>query len=254
MNLIQNGLLRRVTDGAVGLLYPPVCPVCDSTLPSGRRGRLCDRCEGKLKPIAQPACLKCGKQLESRIQEYCGQCSKINFHFKRGFTLFNYDGEARDLILKLKYNGRKDVAEYFANCVVDIYGNSLKATGADAIIPVPIHKKRLKKRGYNQAQSVAEIIAEKLNIICIEDLLVRTRQTEAQKGLTGMERLVNLYDAFSVDSLVLHKHKTRMTLEKVILVDDIFTTGSTIECCSLVLQKYGIKEVYFISVAATHSV
>lgn len=253
MKLIQNGLLRRLADGAVSLLYPPVCPICDETLPLGRNGRLCDRCEGKMKPIVQPACLKCGKQLMSHVQEYCEQCSKRSFHFKRGFALYNYEDEARELILKLKYNGRKDIAEYFANCAVELHGDSLKATGAAAVIPVPIHKKRLIKRGYNQAQAVARIIADKLNLICIEDLLVRTKQTEAQKELSGMERLVNLYDAFDVDLYVLQQYKKRMTLEKVILVDDIFTTGSTIECCSLILQKYGVREVYFISVASTYN-
>lgn len=242
---------RSIMRGIVSLLYPPVCPVCDKTLPPGEKGRLCGRCGGKLKPIASPACLKCGRQLEQPEQEYCLQCSKRSYHFKRGFSVFSYEGEARELILKLKYNGRKDIAEYLANITIEKYGTSLERIGADAVIPVPIHKKRLNQRGYNQAQAIAEIIAEKLNIPCAEDVLVRTKQTEAQKELSVHERLLNLYDAFGINEIALEQYKKRMTLEKVILVDDIYTTGSTMECCSRTLTQCGIKEIWFICIAST---
>ncbi|MGN0165490.1 MAG: ComF family protein [Lachnospiraceae bacterium] len=252
MNKKEYDLLRRVVRGTVNLLYPPVCPLCDRTLPPGEQGRLCSKCADKIKPLAQPLCMKCGRQLDSFEQEYCEQCGKHKFHFERGFSVFGYETNVRELLMKLKYKQRKDIAEFFGNCAVDLYSTSLKRTGANVLIPVPIHKKRLKQRGYNQALAIAEIIAEKLNMECVEDLLVRTKQTEAQKGLSANERLLNLYHAFDVDTEILLKCKKRMTLDKVILVDDIFTTGSTIECCTMVLKKYGVKEVYFVCAAATY--
>lgn len=245
---------RSLMRGIVSLLYPPVCPLCDKTLPPGESGRLCGRCCGKLKPIASPACLKCGRQLEHSEEECCPQCRNRNYSFKRGFSVFGYEGEARELILKLKYNGRKDIAEYFANITIEKYGTSLEAIGADAVVPVPIHKKRLKQRGYNQAQAIAEILGEKLNIPCAEELLVRTKQTEAQKKLTVQERFLNLNDAFSVDKNALKEYQKRMTLKKVILVDDIYTTGSTMECCSRTLLESGVKEIWFICMTSVPAI
>lgn len=244
---VFSGLCQKI----VNLLYPPVCPLCDRTLPPGEQGRLCDKCFGLVNPIKEPRCFKCGRQLDTDDKEYCEQCRKRIFHFERGYIIFNYEDKARDMLLKLKYNGRKDIAEYFGNTVLEVYGTELKKIGAQAVVPVPIHKKRLNKRGYNQAQAVAYIIGKQLNIPCVEDLLVRVKQTEAQKELTATERLINLYDAFEIDEGVLADYKKRTTLEKVILVDDIFTTGSTIECCSIILKKYGVREVYFVSVAGT---
>ncbi len=242
-----------IIKGIINLLYPPVCPLCDRTVPTEKSDSLCDVCERKIKIIEEPKCMKCGKQLESELKEYCEQCSRRSFHFNKGFTLFNYEEEVRTLILKLKYKGRRDIAKYFAKEIYLNYGEQLKELLADAIIPVPIHKERLITRGYNQAESIASELSRYMGIPCIEEILVRKKQTEAQKKLSGNERLINLYDAFDVDINAFEVYKKRMSLKRVILIDDIFTTGSTIECCSLTLKKCGISEVWFVAVASTRN-
>ena len=246
----DSGIVKKV----LNLLYPPVCPLCDKTVPTEKSGSLCNVCELKIKIIREPKCMKCGKQLESDVMEYCEQCKKRSFHFIRGFTLFNYEEEAKELILKLKYKGRRDIAEYFARQIIINYGNILMELSVDAIVPVPIHKERLISRGYNQAESIASLLSRYMGIPCVEEILVRKKQTEAQKKLSGNERLINLYDAFDVDEYALERYKKRMNLKRIILVDDIFTTGSTIECCSLTLNKHGVDNVWFVAVAATRSV
>ncbi len=257
MKSISKKIFKPLSGGFIHLLYPPVCPLCDSTLPMGESGRLCDECRKKIVPISEPACFRCGRQLTDASAEYCRQCEKRSFRFKRGFSVFNYEGEAKELILKLKYKGRKDIARFFANEAFDIYGSRLLEYGFDAVIPVPIHKKRLVKRGYNQAQAIAEALAEKLNTECLEDMLVRNRQTEVQKSLSAGERFLNLMNAFSVNRDLAQIYackleKEKRTLKRVLLVDDIYTTGSTLECCTLALLDAGIREVYFLCAASTN--
>lgn len=244
-------IVRIIKDISVDVLFPPVCPVCDEPVLVGTKGKTCDRCRDKIRTVSEPVCFKCGRPIASVEAEYCDLCSEHDYHFKKNMAVFVYGDEAKRLILNLKYKGRQDLAAFFIDALMLKYKEKLEIINADAIIPIPIHKNRLKQRGYNQSALLADELSERTGIPVLESLLLRTKETTAQKQLGSMGRLLNLCDAFEVNTSVLNKIKTRINLNRIILVDDIYTTGSTIESCSIVLSKCGIKEIYSLSMCIT---
>lgn len=234
----------------LALAYPPVCPLCEGALPISMEGAVCGNCKGKLPPPLILTCYKCGRPLEEEEYEYCSICKKTNFHFKKGFIVFPYEEEIKKAILHFKYYGRKDLALFFANQTWLRYEADIRRIKADAIIPIPVHKSKLRQRGYNQAEVYAGELSKLSGIPVVGDLLIRTKHTKAQKNLSALGRLTNLLDAFDIDLDMLCWYKKRMALNRVILVDDIFTTGSTIECSTIKLMAVGIEEVYSICISS----
>ena len=126
--------------------------------------------------------------------------------------------------------------------MVSRYGSEILKLKVDVLLPIPVHKKRLRQRGYNQSALFTKEVAKELNIGYVEDVLVRNKNTKAQKELSPEQRLANLSAAFACA-------KEAGKYGKVLLVDDIYTTGSTIEACTRLLKEAGVKEVYYVSVA-----
>jgi ComF family protein len=143
-----------------------------------------------------------------------------------------------------KYHGRKENAKFYVEEIMRLYGNRIAAISPDVIVPVPIHRSKLGERGYNQAELLARGVGKELGIAVIPDLLVRNKKTLPQKKLSDKERLRNLLEAFQYNEKSAGKNSKPIT--KVLLVDDIYTTGSTIEACTNVLKLNGIAEIYFI--------
>ncbi len=233
------------------ILFPPVCPICDEPVLIGQRGKTCDGCRGRIRTVSEPVCFKCGRPIGSEEAEYCDLCSEYEYHFRKNRAVFVYRDEAKRLILDLKYKGRQDLAAFFTDSLILKYNKEIKNIRADAIIPIPIHKTRLKQRGYNQSFLLADELSIRTGIPVVSNLLLRTKETKAQKQLGSMGRLLNLCDAFEINRDVLRKIKTRTNLERIILVDDIYTTGSTIESCSIVLGRCGINEIYSFTMCIT---
>ena len=235
------------------LLFPPVCPLCDKVVKIDEEGKLCKNCTGKVRPFTGPACLKCGKLLTDDEEAYCGNCRKNSFHFRKCHITFLYEDEVRDMLVKFKYKNRKDMARFFANESLGRFKEVVGKAGIDAVVPIPIHKKRMKKRGYNQAAEFGKLIAQELGVPCLTELLKRTRQTAAQKELGAVVRLMNLMDAFEVDKTWLQRAKN-VGIKKLLLVDDIFTTGSTLECASIKLTECGFYEPDCLSISGTRGI
>ncbi|WP_343210393.1 ComF family protein [Anaerolentibacter hominis] len=227
----------------INWIYPRICPVCGEIVPV-MEGRIHTECQGRLIPVGEPSCCKCGKPLERQEQEYCYDCLRKGHSYERGFALWRYDCTAREAIAAFKYRGKQEFAEFFADELVRQFGPQLRKTGAQAFIPVPVHTSRLKSRGYNQAGLLADALGKRLDIPVVSDYLYRQKKTEPQKGLNDRERLRNLLQAFAVDG---DKQKRFKDLKRVILVDDIYTTGSTIEACTRVLRQAGVAHVYYVS-------
>ncbi len=234
----------------LSVLFPPVCPVCERTMPAAHAGRLCEKCKDKVKTVTNN-CLKCGRPLNDSDTALCAECKNNTFPFKKGFITFLYEGSIRDMLLKFKYKDRRDLGLFFSNASTDMFGDELKSLAPDAIIPIPVHKKRLRQRGYNQAEVFGEYVACELGIPCAADILIRTKETTVQKSLDVHARLLNLLDAFAVDTDELAAfEKKNGPVKRAVLVDDIFTTGSTLCACSLVLRDAGIDEIYVLCVAS----
>lgn len=195
----------------------------------------------QLHPAEEPACKKCGKPLEKEETEYCADCSRRKHAYTRGQAAFVYDSLMRGSIARFKYGNRREYADFYADELVRRCGAAVRSWAADALVPIPLHKSRRRKRGFNQAELVARKIGEKLNIPVETKLLLRVKKTSPQKELNDTQRRANLKNAFQV-------RQNDVRLRKVILVDDIYTTGSTIDAAAAALLEHGVEKVYFLAI------
>lgn len=222
----------------VNLIYPRRCPVCDDIVPSAD-GLICQECKTKIRYIQAPRCRKCGKQLYDETVIFCKDCESRKHIFDFGYALYDYRSINRS-IYRFKYNGRSEYAKYYARDIYEHLGMELKNLQADAFIPVPLHKERQAKRGYNQAELLAGELAKLTGIPCCSDLIKRVKNTVPQKELDDRERQNNLKKAFHIPSDV-------VKLNKTIVVDDIYTTGSTIDAVAKELRQHGVGKIYYLA-------
>ena len=231
---------RKIFHNILYGIFPKSCPLCDEIITPEEL--ICKHCSLGIKLVQEPKCKKCGKKLLSDRQEYCHNCSENNHFFETGISTFEYTEEIRKAIYKFKYHNRRDYGKFFADAIYKNNGREIEGWKADVMIPVPIHYKRRVKRGYNQAEILARELGEYINIPINSKCIVRQNNTKPQKELSVLERKQNLENAFKiVDNVVKYK--------KVILIDDIYTTGSTIDGCAKVLLSAGVDKVYYISLS-----
>jgi ComF family protein len=224
----------------IDLLFPRRCPVCDGiVMPKGRL--ICPECVKKLSFVKNPVCKKCGKEVISTDIEYCLDCVRHKRTFEHGRALINYDENAGSSMAKIKYKNKREYLDFYGEAICARYGKLIRRMESDVLVPVPVHPSRRKERGFNQAELLARRIGEHLGIAVCSTMLVRNKKTMPQKGLDPAGRLKNLEEAFSAGEMI-------KEVESVILVDDIYTTGSTIEACTRALKKAGIKRVYFLAI------
>jgi len=221
-------------------LYPRRCVFCDGLL--RRRERfLCSSC-CKIKPqlILEPRCKKCGKQIFDATKEYCYDCAHFVHAFDAGRGLFLYQEPLKSAVMRFKFNGRKEYGRYLGRLMQNHSIAFISHIRPDVIIPVPIHKKKFYIRGYNQAEILAKEMSRGLSIPIRTDLVLRKKFTKAQKELGKKERKKNLEKAFLFKEDVVY-------YPCVLLIDDIYTTGSTVHAIAKGLKDRGVKKVYFIS-------
>lgn len=193
--------------------------------------------------MREPLCKKCGKQLESEIQEYCFDCTAHPKLFRQGVSLFAYRDEAKESVMGFKYHNKREFADYYAGQLMRHYGSRLRQAGAQAIVPVPLHKRKLRDRGYNQAEVLAQKLGEALGVPVCPKGLIRIQNTAPQKNLQSRQREKNLYHVFRAGDLP-------EGITRVILVDDIYTTGATMNACSAALRQAGVREIFCVSVCS----
>lgn len=181
------------------------------------------------------------KKLQEEAQ-YCPECRERERTYVRGRALYEY-ASAAPSIYRFIYGNRREYGAYFGEEMAEELGSFIRKVEPDGLIPIPLHWKRLRSRGYNQAQILAEEIGRLLQIPVYSKLLKRGRNTVPMKKLNGAERQNNLKRAFNVAG-------NDVKLKRVIIVDDIYTTGTTIEEAARVLKKAGVEEVYFVTLSA----
>ncbi len=225
------------------ILFPRRCPVCGEIVrPAGRL--ICPSCFRELSFVKDPVCKKCGKEIISDTMEFCEDCMSHRHAFEYGVALVNYDEAARAAMVQIKYKNKREYLDFFGEALAARYKKIIQRMQADAIVPIPIHAARRKKRGFNQAEILAEILGGRLGIPVHPEMLVRTKKTLPQKELSASDRLKNLSHAFAAGEVP-------AGVSRVLLVDDIYTTGSTIEACSRVLRRAGVEDVYFVVICMT---
>lgn len=184
--------------------------------------------------------MKCGKPILESSTELCSDCSRRHHQFDAGRAVWVYDQWMRKSVATFKYKGRQEYANFYAEQIAVVCGGWLKALQVDVIIPVPINAKKMRARGYNQAALLAKRLSKTLQIPVDDTYLQRTSWTEPQKALSPVQRYENLKRAFCIKDL-------NKSYQKVLLIDDIYTTGSTIDACAAVLRAAGTVYVYFVS-------
>ena len=233
------------------VFFPRRCPICDDVIPFGEPpdtiGALtCRCCLRELSFIQGPTCRKCGRALSeaNKGSGLCSDCSRHIRMFERSFALLSYGPLERDIMSDIKYRSKRSSADLFSLLAARRFRGELSELSPDCIIPVPVHKNRLRKRGYNQAALFARDIARHTGIPFREDLLIRSLETKAQKGLGYEGRILNLQGAFLADSSACRE------VRSLVLVDDIYTTGSTLEACTEELLRAGVEKVYGLCICA----
>lgn len=230
------------------LLYPRRCPLCDEPLSKPEK-LACDCCFHLLSPLTAPLCFKCGKPLCSDEEACCLRCLKENFAFDRAFSLWNYGNPVvRASLHAFKYRGRKEYAAFYAEKLTSHFSFLSDSKKVTVLIPVPIHKKRYNRRGYNQAEAIAAEIAKRTGLPLITDLLIREKNTLPQNKLTSKARKTNLQNAFCINKASPY---FQTYIPSVFLIDDIFTTGSTASICAGLLKEAGVSQVFVLSLAVS---
>lgn len=222
------------------MLFPSRCPICDKVRPIGS-AKICNYCEKTLSTVTTPFCMKCGKALEDETREYCRDCSTVNHEYNQGRAVFLYPC-IRKSVYRLKYKNRKEYAEYLGWKMAQVCGKTIKEWNPDALVPVPLHEKRMQKRGYNQAELLAKELSKYIHVPVNTTLVKRERNTKPQKALNVVERQNNLKNAFKIE-------QNNVKLKTIVIIDDIYTTGSTIDAIAKELKAIGVQRVYYVALA-----
>ena len=258
----------------LGILYPRVCPICGeivlsldgetaehetkdtygaygiwethgtSEISVQKRVRYaCPECRKKVSFVTEPRCKKCGKAIVQETKEYCRDCAKSRRSFVQGIVLASYTPEVRHALSAVKYGNLRQHLDFFCQELVELRGREIRGWEAEVLIPVPLHPSKRRQRGFNQAEEICVRLSRLLGISVDTKVLYRGRKTAPQKDLNDRQRLANLVEAFGV-------YQDAVRYGRVILVDDIYTTGSTVEACTRVLLRAGVEEVYVVCLAA----
>ncbi len=186
--------------------------------------------------------MKCGKPVAAWEQEYCRDCERRRLDFEQGRSLWLHVPPVTQAVYQFKFHNKRYYAEIFAREMADRYGSWIRERGIEEIIPVPLHPARMRARGFNQADLLAKRLSEELRIPVGKNVVYRIRKTKPQKQLDDRERVKNLKQAFAVS-------RHWKAPKSVLIVDDIYTTGSTIHRISKVLKKAGAEKVYFLTIS-----
>lgn len=234
--VLAYSLVQEYTQALLDLLFPPRCVSCQNP-----DAWLCSRCLNNIFFITAPFCERCGSPLATSLSS-CGQCRKNPLKYIDGIraaSLFK-NNPIRPAIHFLKYNNRKAVAAVLGKILADAYQDY--DLSADVIVPVPLHPARLRERGYNQSELLARNIGKILSLPVNTMTLQRVRQTKSQMELGAEERYLNVAGAFTC-------RDNALSGQRVLLIDDVYTTGSTLTACAEALKQRGAAAVWGLTLA-----
>lgn len=226
-------------------LWPPRCLLCAELLTGEERG-FCPPCLATLAPVAEPICRVCGRELlkgSAPEDLVCGFCRRDPPAFDRARAFGRYQGMLAESIRALKFHSVRKLAPGLAAFMLAADTALVGELALDAVIPVPLHPARIRQRGFNQAVDLARPLARRRRLPLLFSTLVRTRDTAPQYGLTFEQRRRNIRGAFAVP------RPAEVAEKRLLLVDDVLTTGATIGECARVLKKAGAAEVVVLTLA-----
>jgi len=224
--------------GITSLIYPPACTICSASVDIGEY--LCAECEAKVTRIVPPFCAKCSEPFGGAITTMfaCANCAHRKLYFEAAVSAYRARGIVRHVILNFKYGRQIHLRHLVARWLVAAYDDErLRERRFDAIIPVPLHPARQRERGFNQAELLAEWLSDHLSLP-LQPALQRIHYTTTQTAFDRSERMQNLRGAFRL------RKKADVRRLRVLLIDDVLTTGSTLSECARVLKEAGARSVY----------
>ena len=230
------------------LLFPRKCPICGNILKYGEN-LICNKCDNKLPYNEYPICQKCGKKLSIGIGDLCQDCKRGNHVFTQGRSLFLYDESIKKSIAKYKFDNMRYFADFYSVYMANRFLKLIKMWKIDIISPIPLHYKRKKQRGFDQNKLLAKKLYNNFRLIYDylefrDDIVLRSKDTKALKLLNPMQRRLNLLDSFKLNNT------SNIQGKNILLVDDIYTTGATIDAVSNVLTKADVGNIYFMCIAS----
>ncbi len=240
-------MLRQFINGLVDIIYPRKCLGCREKLPPASQNEpICAKCLSNIKKSIPPFCSSCGRHLEKSnlIKNTCRNCLRSKLHFDRAFSPFTYEGTIKRLIHEFKYKGKDYLGPYLSAMMVEfIKEYDLPINYIDFIIPVPLHKTKLREREFNQAQVLAELIAKEFKKEVLTDALKRQRYTKTQTDLEVNERTENVRGSFLVTNPQIIKGKN------LLIIDDVLTTGATSSEAAAALKEAGANIAFVLTLA-----
>lgn len=240
-------ILIRLAERLADFLYPPKCAGCAAPLPGGSGRHWCRTCWDGFNRISSPLCSRCGRPFpaHSPVPDHlCGDCLEGRNLFDTARSAVYYQEErVTRRILELKFGGQLHWAPPLADLLQQLWAQRCDRLRADCIVPVPLHAARLRRRGFNQSALLSKFLGQKSGIPVFYELLSRNRATQPQTRLARSERLQNVRGAFDV------LNPSAAAGRVVLLVDDVFTTGTTLNECSRALKEAGTSEVHALTVA-----
>jgi ComF family protein len=239
------------TDRFLDWLFPPRCRACGSWMTGPDAACFCQACRSRIELIGHPLCSTCGRPFPGTAGEDhpCGACIRREPHFTAARSWACYPREEsesqplRTVVQKFKYGRKVSLGKPLGRLLARDYGPFVKHCGAELIVPVPLHPKRLRWRGFNQSLLLARPLGRICDTPVDPFLLVRSRETPPQTQLSEEERRRNVRGAFAVNASEPVKNKT------ILLIDDVYTSGATVNECSRVLRRAGAQAVYVLTLA-----
>lgn len=241
-------MLGGILTGFLDIIYPKSCPACrDKLVPEVSVDNLvCARCWSGIKRNLPPFCHCCGRQLKKErfSKNICIDCARKKVHFDRAFSPCSYEGTLKKLIHEFKYKGRDRLGRPLSRLMIEfIREYNLPIEYMDMILPVPLHKTRLREREFNQAEVLSDFISEEFNKPLNKGLLIRHRYTRTQTELDNHARLKNVEDCFSL------RAQEELKSKNVLLVDDVLTTSATSSQAARTLKEAGANIVFVLTLA-----
>lgn len=236
---------KKLIRAAVDLLYPRNCQFCEQPLAEPERGVICAACLEKVKWIKPPCCQRCALPFVGAVSGAfeCGYCKDLNLHFSQGVAACLATGIVLESIHHFKYHQRMYFGYHLADWIVTAGRQGVDWTQVDVVVPVPLHPRKKREREFNQAEYLAEAVGKSFQKPVWKRCLRRVRDTRTQTRLDAQQRRENLRGAFAA------RDAEALRGKRLLLVDDVFTTGATLDACAKVLRHAGATEVVVLTVA-----
>jgi len=239
------GAAKQLIGAVVDLLYPRNCQFCRQPLAEQERGVICSTCLEQVKWIKPPCCQRCALPFVGAVSDTfeCGYCKDLKLHFQRGVAACLATGIVLESIHHFKYHRRMYFGWHLADWMITAGRERVDWARVDAVVPVPLHPRKKREREFNQAEYLAEAVGKTFQRPVWNRVLRRVRDTPTQTHLDALQRRENLRGAFALRKTAVVRGK------RLLLVDDVFTTGATLDACATVLTRAGATEVTVLTVA-----